>query len=244
MIAHQAQKAAIVPGALTLRIGRRRATLLASTALTSAILAGSMLAPESAFAASCTTNTGASPDTITCPSGNTTGMLAPLVSTDPNGVNTTISSGAVVTGNGLNLFAPISVGLTGPTFNFTMNNPSSITSTQTGLGADAVDVTGVNAVSGTWSIGGTIESSAGTGINIVLPSGTGTSGIGMTITGGGIVRADNGTAISFGGVSGVNNDTVTNNGQIYAVGGSSHNGIFMTFRHGQRNADCDQQRRR
>ena len=114
----------------------------------------------------------------------------------------------------------------GGTFNYTMNNPSSVTST--GSGADAIDLTGgAGTVHGAWTIGGTIESTAGTGINIILPLGTGNSGIGMTIGAGGIVKADNGTAISFGGVSGVNNDTVTNDGQVYAVG-SGHNGIFMT----------------
>ena len=114
----------------------------------------------------------------------------------------------------------------GGTFNYTMNNPSSVTST--GSGADAIDLTGgAGTVHGAWTIGGTIESTAGTGINIILPLGTGNSGIGMTIGAGGIVKGDNGTAISFGGVSGVNNDTVTNDGQVYAVG-SGHNGIFMT----------------
>ena len=171
MIARQAQKATLSSGALTSGRKSRRAALLASTALTSAILGGVMLAPQSAFAATaCTWNAGPTPNTITC-SGTGTGLNAfgvPIVAvvTNTAGVNTTINAAAVVTSVppvGPANFAPISVTLSAaaPAFNFTMNNPSSITSTGTGTGADAVDVTGINptgTVSGTWSIGGTIES--------------------------------------------------------------------------------------
>ena len=221
MIARQPQKAPLRPIGLASR-RNGRAALLASTMLTSAIFAASMLDPQSAFAASaCTTAPIFPVSTITC-SGTGTGVSGTVITTATT-VTTTINANAVVSQSSTPLSVLMSLG---GTFNYTMNNPSSVTST--GSGADAIDLTGgAGTVHGAWTIGGTIESTAGTGINIILPLGTGNSGIGMTIGAGGIVKGDNGTAISFGGVSGVNNDTVTNDGQVYAVG-SGHNGIFMT----------------